>query len=1045
MARVDTKTIAAVAIMGLVGVNYTRQPGERPDDKSTETSNRKSFGSGKFEIDVIKTDIRSEFADFLSSSKPPNHQTHFVIATIPDPDKTALRLYTDRVLDVLMLAAFEHKFVLIRQWLPWKFSLERPDDDYSERKLQRAEFTERAKYPGILVFEVEDHILFMLLVPETPTAGVNRDVLDKAVSLVGMNGTPIIGPSFTGGLESIREWIESSPTNAQAISRIVTGSVTGLSKGATKSYLSGNRFSFHWTRRQRYETDVALQAFLHNTRPCLDTIVQLAEDSTGFGRSVGELPGQTEDCEKSQPQTVQFPWQISRVRNAMPDVGMSGSRQPVANLFNLPLQLRETRRPEGAIPTFAGEQTPAAQEVVLAQITTGLERQPAEYVSVVATDILDSLFLVRLLRTGNPSQRVIVNDPDLLFLRAQDMMPTVGLLAASTFPQSNHLRLQDPQVPILSSKVFDSEFAASIFMAARDAIPFPNILPHNDHEQIAKRPLWLITLGRNGYWPVARLDNVQTDPAIPAVPLADKPTLVWSATFWMMVCAATLWLAALVAARLNWLTALDDLQIKFSWPEPVQRALTLTILTAIANVLLIVASLPVWFPLRQETPVDDKLTIAAWAGFAALSIAGFAPWAGLRQKFLSTFGLSLIAIAPGIAVLAVCLFKRGPDDYLSWRFFLIRSQDYLNGVGPLLPMCLLILGFAGCAWSSHLATILSTERFVRLGGLPGYPGDCRKRFNKYTFLIALLLSLLVLLATSRQIHSLERRGYDVIYSWLLAALLTWVLYACFNFLDRWQQLRRFLGRLELHAIRFVLSELPNEGGAPIWESHPRRRSLIFYGRAADCLRRLQQIETSPQVSATIASIETFLDSTREGKGAHRKQVEQDLSDLLQKFQLDLNRLSGPWLAGSSDLVKPPETSPPDRLKQEFIALRLSAYLRCSFLHIRNRLTAMTAGFVAITLSLNSYAFGPERVIQIFTIGLVIFIGVIVISVFAQMHQNPILLRMSGSAQGAMDWGFWGKVISAGALPLISLFASYTPGVGKLLGNWLQPALEAMGK
>lgn len=1032
--------------MGLVGVNYTRQPGERPDDKSAETPlSRKSFGSGRIEIDAIKSDIRSEFADFLTSSKPPNHQTHFVIATIPDPDKTALRLYTDRVLDVLMLAAFEHKFVLIRQWLPWKFSLERPDEDYSERKLQRAEFTERAKYPGILVFEVENHILFILLVPETPTAGVNRDVLDKAISLIGDEKVAIVGPSFTGGLESLREWIESNPANTKTISRIVTGSVTGLSKEATTSYLSDSPFAFNWTRRQRYETDLALQSFLHSTRPCLDTIVQLAEDSTGFGRSVGELPEQMEDCGKSQPQNVQFPWQISRVRNAMPDVGMSGNRQPATNAFNLPLQLRETRRPEGAIPTFAGEQTPAAQEVILAQITTGLERQPAEYVSVVATDILDSLFLVRLLRTGNPSQRVIVNDPDLLFLRAQETIPTIGLLAASTFPQSNHLRLYDSRVPILSSKVFDSEFAASIFMAARDAIPIPNVVPRNGHAQIASRPLWLITLGRNGYWPVARLDSIQTDPAISTVPLADKPTLVWSAAFWMMICATALWLAALTAARMSWLTALDDLQIKFSWPEPVQRSLTLTILTAIANIFLIVASLPVWFPLRQETSLDDKFTVAAWIGFALLTLAGFVPWMGLQQPFRSALGLSLIAGIPALIVVLVWFFKTGPDRYLSWRFFLVRSQDYLNGVGPLLPFCLLIAGFVGCAWSSHLATILSTERFVRLGGLPGYPGDCRKRFNRYTFLIALTLSAIVLLATSRQIHSLEPREYDVSYSCLLAALLTWVLYACFNFLDRWQRLRRFLGRLELHAIRFILSELPNDSGAPIWESHPRRRSLIFYGRAADCLRRLQQIEPSPPVSAVIASIEKFLDSTRDGSGAHRKQVEQDLSDLLQLFQLDLNRPDGPWLMGSSDLLKPSEATPSDKLKQEFIALRLIAYLRCSFLHIRNRLTAMTAGFVAITLSLNSYAFGPERVIQIFTIGLVIFIGAIVISVFAQMHQNPFLVRMSGNTQGGMDWGFWGKVASAGALPLISLFASYTPGVGKLLGNWLQPALEAMSK
>lgn len=1046
MARVDTKTIAALAVLGLAGANYTQRTGERGSDKSAEHSiSRKAYGAARAEVEATSVEVREEFENFLNTAKIPGHQIHYVVATVPDPDKTALRLYTDRVLDVLMLAAFEHGFVLIKQWVPWKFSLERPDEDYSERRLQRAEFLERAKYPGVLVFEVGDHILLILLVPETPTAGINRDVLDKAITLLKPGSAPLIGPSFTGGLESLSEWLHLRSINTQAISHIVTGSVTGLKEAQAKLYPNEKGIPFHWTRRQRYETDYALQKFLKKTRPCLDTIVQLAEDSTGFGRAVVEMHRQTNDCGKPQPQNVQFPWQISRVRNAMPEVGIS-ARAPTANVFNLPLQLRETRRPEGAMPTYAGEQTPAAQEVVLAQITTGLERQPAEYVSVVATDILDSLFLVRLLRMGNPSQRVIVNDPDLLFLRAQDTVPTIGLLAATSFPQSNHLRLRDAQIPALTTKVFDSEFAASIFVAARDAIP--DLLgSHAVHEsgQITKRALWLVTLGRNGYWPVARLDDVQTAASTSTV-LPDKPTLAWFALFSAVLCAAILWLVILSAARRHWLTGFDDLQVKFSWPDPEQRALTLTVLTSAATIFFAIAAMPVWFPLRQDTQLDDRRTVAFWTGLLLFTFAAFVPWARLRQHLSNTIGLCLIAAAPLVVILVTWgIFRRAQDDYLLWRFFLVRSQDYLNGVGPLLPFCLLLLGFIGCAWSSHIATVLSTERFIRLGGLPGYPGDCRKRFNRHTFLAAFVLSAIVFFATAKQLHSLEPRIYDLIYSCLLSMLLVWVLYTCFNFLDRWRSLRQFLMRLELHPIRLVFSALPNDDGAPIWESHPRRRSMIFYGRTADCLRRLQQLAPTEQVKGAIDSLDAFLQSTRSGRGAHRRLVEEQLSNLLQMFELDLNRTGGPWLAGNSDLIAAPDQIPQDKLKQEFITLRLAAYFRCCFLHIRNRLTAMSAGFVAMTLSLNSYAFGPERVIQVFTIGLVIFIGGVVISVFAQMHQNPLLLRMSGKSTGAMDWSFWSKVISAGALPVISLLASYTPSIGKLLSNWLQPALEAMGK
>jgi hypothetical protein len=214
----------------------------------------------------------------------------------------------------------------------------------------------------------------------------------------------------------------------------------------------------------------------------------------------------------------------------------------------------------------------------------------------------------------------------------------------------------------------------------------------------------------------------------------------------------------------------------------------------------------------------------------------------------------------------------------------------------------------------------------------------------------------------------------------------------------------------------------------------------------DCLRRLEVLGGgSAEVSSAITEIRRYLESRDRNGGEYRRDVEMRLAALAAQFGVDIDREDGPWRRGSADLVPSEPSSPQDRVKQEFLGIRLAAFLRSRFLVLRARLTAMIAGFVAVTLSLNSYCFGPERVIQAFSVFLLLVLGGAVVSVFRQLHNDPLLARMSGAKSGEFDWGFWGKMGSAAALPVLSMLASYTPALGRFLGSWLQPALEAAGR
>ncbi len=1035
MARVDAKTVGAAALVALIGLNYGGRPGGSGGASSGVSDHA---GETPDTTTPVQFDLDQEFAEEL---RPyllrPGHAMRYLLATMPDPDSTTLRLYTDRAIDSLILAAFDNGFVLVHHWLPWRHSLENLDSQYAQRKSQLVEFKERARLPGILIFERKEELLITFVVPEHPSAGIKRDVMRRAVRYVFApekaanpndntactgegNRAPLVHTFFTGSLESLDEWFESDLCAAKVISRVVSGAVSGLSterRGATKGVLT--HVPYHWARVQLGDLKEQTQSYLTHYRGSRQSeITNLTEDSTGFGKSVTATDDMT------------FPWQISRVRNAMPEPGAQGS-----GLFGLPLKLRDPRKPHGALPTFAPEQTPAVEEVVLAQITARMERITADYVFVTATDPLDLVFLSRLLRTANPGQRIIVNSPDMMLLRASEVAPGTGILVPATFPLSNHLLLDDQP-----SKVFDSEVSAAIFTAARDAIDNPTRVGRGP---LQKRSSWLMTMGRNGFWPVALLEEGDSTTA-----KNDRPALSAIAGYTALFSFCIGWMGMLMAARYQWFNGLADFRAKHHWPGWTLRASSLTRVTSAIAVMTIVCAMPLWFPHRQDA--GWFWSGFFWAAMASLTVAGFLPWWRRRMGLRRHWRLAALALFPITATLLAVVFFwafpiQDPHDVL--RFFLIRSQDYLNGVAPLLPVVLLLAGYTGCAWASHLASIATTERFVTLGAPAHPPANARQKFSVGTAMAALAISFLTFAAIWRPLHSLEPQLYDVIYLLIAAGLMAATLYACFDMIARWSALKRFLDRMELHPLRLELTEMPfHKESEPIWESNPRRRSTVFYGRASDCLRRLQILGGgSDRIDESILAIRQFLDSKRGFRSDHRRRVEQTLSKLAVELSADLNREDGPWQCGASDLLPSEKAPPVDRLKQEFLAVRLAAFLRSRFLVLRVRMTAMVAGFVALTLSLNSYCFGPERIIQAFTLVLLVALGAAVVMVFGQLHNNPALQRMSGAKAGEIDWGFWGKAASAAALPILSILASYTPALGNLLGSWLQPALEAVAR
>ena len=135
--------------------------------------------------------------------------------------------------------------------------------------------------------------------------------------------------------------------------------------------------------------------------------------------------------------------------------------------------------------------------------------------------------------------------------------------------------------------------------------------------------------------------------------------------------------------------------------------------------------------------------------------------------------------------------------------------------------------------------------------------------------------------------------------------------------------------------------------------------------------------------------------------------------------------------------------PPDRaLSEEYAALVYVNFLMNILLRMRILVISAAGMYVFIVLSMNTYPFEPHPALQTLAILMLVTMGVVVGFVYAQMHRDAILSRLTSTKTGELGWDFWLKLVSAGAIPVLSLLAVQFPEINDFLFSWIKPALEA---
>ena len=986
-------------------------------------------------------------------------------------------------------------------------------------------------------------------IPQLETAMQYSDEVQAA--LHGPNPAAkfkILGPGFSGSVPALAEAISHFDTTVRNRLEIIPSSATDhdlrddlqkVAPGAVHSVL--------------HDDAAALERFLeytdHDLHIRASDVAIVSESQTAYGsgilsRSDLSANSRCRDDDHDPTSTLRactlrlsFPREIYRLRSAYPDQQhvAAGSAHPEnAPTSGLALNLKSSAGREDDVPSYSRDQLPLSQEALMLSLAETIHRRKIKMVGVAASDVFDSLFVMRFFQEFSPDVRLFVLDSDLLFIRAADNLSLQGTLAVTNYPLA--AAGQSWQGDRRTMRAFPSRNAEATYNAFLARIgntqsmrdytwqrPQPARCACSSPAPAAEPMLWLTVVSRNGFQPVHLLDCTSREDA--ALPFVDRKAAV--APFvpdlpsggYLLLCALLLGLTATQltlacfgrrseAPLLGWV--LEFFHIAGESPERTQKAYLLANSFIVLAVLDFIVFLPVWrmtwiMPGTGFTftwyCLLTALSLAAAVGnlIAAILLSGTYGVFSAREGLW--LGLSwLIAIAYYIVWFGFTL-RHGTDS----AFFLSRSLDLSNGTSPLLPHLLLFIAIY--LWSvTNLRRVHFWEARRQTLFLPSLDVQYRSHFadleedlnrgfgnlffsNHSWIILIVVLSVLILLRPFSHIAGFEPYAlesvniFDALYVSYLLLCTAFLTHAVLRFVFCWAALQKILRRLERQPIRSAFDRLPKKtfSWSPIWHSGGARRSYVLQTRALECLRKLRTLAQSNNsispslkqwLETSVTHLEVrnwklldaeaagFLDLEPENEACQEKDDVKYIADRITR-EILIPKWNESGSSESADHHEKQEAEKPDVgarylqqgnppdgdemfvVAEEFVALRFVAYMRYVGVQLRNLLSFVGAGFMLCVVSVRSYPFLAHRTIGWALTLIFLALGVPVVIAFAQMDKDAILSRLSDTQPGKLDSAFYARLISYGALPLLTVLASQFPSIGRFLFSWVQPAIEAL--
>jgi hypothetical protein len=134
----------------------------------------------------------------------------------------------------------------------------------------------------------------------------------------------------------------------------------------------------------------------------------------------------------------------------------------------------------------------------------------------------------------------------------------------------------------------------------------------------------------------------------------------------------------------------------------------------------------------------------------------------------------------------------------------------------------------------------------------------------------------------------------------------------------------------------------------------------------------------------------------------------------------------------------PETPPGILAAEEFVGIRYMSMIRAVLSNVRYLMVFISLTFVLSIIAWNSYPFQQRQVVDWLFTSLLILMGVSMIVVFAQMHRDAILSRLSDTEPHKLGADFYLRVVSFGAIPVLTWLAYQFPEIAESIYKFIAP-------
>ncbi|MGC2660984.1 MAG: hypothetical protein WA324_23770 [Bryobacteraceae bacterium] len=828
----------------------------------------------------------------------------YVLATIPDPLHTRLALSTDSSIEAIEKAAFDSHWEFAAQWLPWYDGADLSEKDPEKRKSQRALVKEQESQPGLLIFRhapvsdgatrskssgyrFDENVLFVFVIGETPTAGINGVSFRIARAYMrafgGGREVRVAGPSFSGSYYSLSQLIEADQLRdeqreaSEASSDLKYYVRNGTASSSDAADALKRTRCVHTGCIDLRSTGENSTDHARNLKRVLDYLrIQpsqaaiLSEDDTAFSQQLRY----TDRSDRTL--VLRFPRDISHLRNVYRDVNQNADGQNAAS--SVELSLKDAESGEDTVPIFSAAQTPAAQNAVLENIINDIRGSQVRLVELAATNVLDALFLAEVLRQQCPDTRLLVDQPDLLFVKAAQTAPLGGLLAISSyplFPASRHWSLDSTGT---EHPVHENSGAEALYNAVASLLLPPDQQSRlNDYAWDGGRwpRSWLLELSRRGFSPVELLQNREASWYFED-PSSSKASfrLAIPSKLWLLLTSI---FAAVSLGLCAWITYLHGNKFELTWSvaatdgRHIADAYRLMILF-FALLILAVGQAILYIPLLVAGAPIDLGELRGEYVFHLLSIAGiavpfgFAVWllkpifakprlTAMRYAY-AAFGLAFAFLIPALWYIA-CSRAEGHAGF----FFAMRAVEMNAGTSPSLPILLLLAAlflFSSCHLVrfyfaiSHRPRMFTAavDRFSK-----GKLRSCRRAMNRVlvwpmgmrprqqvNLALAIAGALVfadLVMGAQAKLSSTEGRWFDAVTFILISFVTAAIALTTIQIKECWAALQQVLVRLRVLPLvcGFTQSRDPGQK-VPIWARRFDLQSLDLPTKSVVILHNL---------------------------------------------------------------------------------------------------------------------------------------------------------------------------------------------------------------